>query len=172
MLHSHVHFTSLPALCLQANGSQGHGWASDKPSGWRASSAALLSPRPGSSGPPSSDTEFLDTELGDTSSHKQHQHLASARHSSALGGFRGSAKSLWAVAQQDAAWGGADVNDKATRHVPLLRLALQISPAALAIFLSVGSSMLVFPFFTYVRSTGLLGEKLPEVGCQGWWLCV
>jgi hypothetical protein len=116
--------------------------------------------------------EFLDTELGDTSSHKQHQHLASARHSSALVGARGSAKSLWVVAQHDSAWGGADVNDKATRHVPLLRLALQISPAALAIFLSVGSSMLVFPFFTYVRSTGLLGEKLPEVGCPGWGLHV
>ena len=49
------------------------------------------------------------------------------------------------------------------RDLPLRTLAWRVSPAALAIFLSVGSSMLVFPFFTYVHSTGLLGERLPQV---------
>jgi hypothetical protein len=49
------------------------------------------------------------------------------------------------------------------RDLPLKSLAWKVSPAALSIFLSVGTSMLVFPFFTYVHSTGLLGERLPQV---------
>ena len=49
------------------------------------------------------------------------------------------------------------------RDLPLRILAWRVSPAALSIFLSVGTSMLVFPFFTYVHSTGLLGERLPQV---------
>lgn len=58
-----------------------------------------------------------------------------------------------------------DHDDKQNkRDLPLRMLALRVSPAAFAIFLSVGSSMLVFPFFTYVHSTGLLGERLPQVG--------
>ena len=48
----------------------------------------------------------------------------------------------------------------------LRRVLLRISPAMLAIFLSVGTSMLVFPFFTFMRSTGLLGVRLAQVcGC-------
>eukprot|EP00879_Flechtneria_rotunda_P030186 GHRR01032786.1.p1 GENE.GHRR01032786.1~~GHRR01032786.1.p1 ORF type:complete len:400 (+),score=128.31 GHRR01032786.1:44-1243(+) len=45
----------------------------------------------------------------------------------------------------------------------LLSLAGCIWPAALGISLSVGSSMLVFPFFTYVPHTGAFGEALPQV---------
>jgi hypothetical protein len=42
-------------------------------------------------------------------------------------------------------------------------LAWRISPAMVAIFLSVGTSMLVFPYFTYMHSTGLLGDRLAQV---------
>lgn len=42
-------------------------------------------------------------------------------------------------------------------------LLLTISPAAWSIFLSVGTSMMVFPFFTYVTSTGLWADQLPQV---------
>jgi hypothetical protein len=45
----------------------------------------------------------------------------------------------------------------------LLRLAWRIWPAAVALLLSVGSSMLAFPLFTYVATTGSLGERLPQV---------
>jgi hypothetical protein len=127
-------------------------------SGWlpRSSSGSLASPRL----PSSPDPGFFDSELGDEAGHQQHQRqLVNGRHSPQLsqarpepgGGGRGSQLE-------------ADNNDKAARHVPLLRLALQVSPAALALLLSVGTSMLVFPFFTYVRSTGLFGEHLPQVG--------
>lgn len=54
------------------------------------------------------------------------------------------------------------------RDLPLRVLAWRVSPAALCIFLSVGTSMLVFPFFTYVHSTGLLGERLPQVRTCCW----
>lgn len=47
--------------------------------------------------------------------------------------------------------------------VPLLSLAWRISPAALSIFLSVGTSMLVFPFFTYMHTSGLFGERFVQV---------
>ena len=49
------------------------------------------------------------------------------------------------------------------RDLALRSLAWKVSPAALSIFLSVGTSMLVFPFFTYVHSTGLMRERLPQV---------
>jgi hypothetical protein len=52
------------------------------------------------------------------------------------------------------------------RAAPLLllaRIAWRIWPAAAALSLSVGSSMLVFPLFTYVGTDGPLGEHLPQV---------
>ena len=36
-------------------------------------------------------------------------------------------------------------------------------PAAAALFLSIAASMLVSPFFTYVPSSGWLGDLLPQV---------
>lgn len=46
----------------------------------------------------------------------------------------------------------------------LLQLAWRIWPAILALAMSVGSSMLVFPLFTCVDTSGRLGERLPQVG--------
>jgi len=45
----------------------------------------------------------------------------------------------------------------------LLQLAWRIWPAWTALLLSVGSSMLVFPLFTCVDTSGSLGERLPQV---------
>jgi hypothetical protein len=45
----------------------------------------------------------------------------------------------------------------------LLQLAWRIWPAWVALLMSVGSSMLVFPLFTCVDTTGKLGERLPQV---------
>lgn len=42
-------------------------------------------------------------------------------------------------------------------------ISRRIWPAALALTLSVSSSMALFPLFTYVPSSGMLGEALPEV---------
>lgn len=36
-------------------------------------------------------------------------------------------------------------------------------PAALALFLSVSTSILVFPFFPYIPSSGYFGRSLPQV---------
>jgi hypothetical protein len=55
-----------------------------------------------------------------------------------------------------------------TGGLSTLKIALSIGPAATSIFLSVGTSMLVFPFFTYVRSTGLLADRLPQVCVCVW----
>ncbi|GAX81468.1 hypothetical protein CEUSTIGMA_g8897.t1 [Chlamydomonas eustigma] len=49
------------------------------------------------------------------------------------------------------------------KNLPMHVLAWKVAPAAISIFLSVGTSMLVFPFFTYVQSTGLFGERLAQV---------
>jgi hypothetical protein len=46
----------------------------------------------------------------------------------------------------------------------LLRIAASIWPAALGLLLSVGSSMLAFPFFTFVPHSGTFREHLPQVG--------
>jgi hypothetical protein len=46
----------------------------------------------------------------------------------------------------------------------LLRIAASIWPAALGLLLSVGSSMLAFPFFTFVPHSGTFRERLPQVG--------
>ncbi|PNW84001.1 hypothetical protein CHLRE_04g212250v5 [Chlamydomonas reinhardtii] len=59
--------------------------------------------------------------------------------------------------------GSADESKVAKRELPLLRLMARISPAALAISVSVGTSMLIFPFFTYMSSTGLLGVRFAQV---------
>ncbi len=56
-----------------------------------------------------------------------------------------------------------DSDKQYKRDLPWRLLAWRVSPAALSIFLSVGTSMLVFPFFTYVHTTGVLGERLPQV---------
>uniref|UniRef100_A0A383VLG1 Uncharacterized protein n=1 Tax=Tetradesmus obliquus TaxID=3088 RepID=A0A383VLG1_TETOB len=45
----------------------------------------------------------------------------------------------------------------------LLLVAVSIWPAALGLLLSVGSSMLAFPFFTFVPHSGAFGERLPQV---------
>jgi hypothetical protein len=45
----------------------------------------------------------------------------------------------------------------------LLRIAASIWPAAVGLLLSVGSSMLAFPFFTFVPLSGTFGERLPQV---------
>ena len=57
----------------------------------------------------------------------------------------------------------SDDNSKLTRDTSLGSIAWKVAPAALSIFLSVGTSMLVFPLFTFVRSTGLLGDRLAQV---------
>ncbi|KAG2452002.1 hypothetical protein HYH02_003044 [Chlamydomonas schloesseri] len=59
--------------------------------------------------------------------------------------------------------GSADESKVAKRDLPLLRLMARISPAALSISISVGTSMLIFPFFTYMQSTGLLGVRFAQV---------
>lgn len=46
----------------------------------------------------------------------------------------------------------------------LLQLAWRIWPAWIALLMSVGSSMLVFPLFTCVDTSGHMGERLPQVG--------
>jgi hypothetical protein len=48
----------------------------------------------------------------------------------------------------------------------LLQLAWRIWPAWLALLMSVGSSMLLFPLFTCVGTNGRLGDRLPQV--RGW----
>lgn len=45
----------------------------------------------------------------------------------------------------------------------LLTTARRIWPSALSLFLSVGTSMLVFPFFSYIKGTGPIGPTLPKV---------
>jgi hypothetical protein len=45
----------------------------------------------------------------------------------------------------------------------LLLIAASIWPAALGLLLSVGSSMLAFPFFTLVPHSGAFRERLPQV---------
>jgi hypothetical protein len=45
----------------------------------------------------------------------------------------------------------------------LLQLAWRIWPAWVALLMSVGSSMLVFPLFTCVGTNGRLGDRLPQV---------
>lgn len=57
----------------------------------------------------------------------------------------------------------SDPQDKKVRGAPLAATFRRIMPAACAIFLSVGTSMLVFPFFTHSKSTGWLGTYLPQV---------
>uniref|UniRef100_A0A383VI82 Uncharacterized protein n=1 Tax=Tetradesmus obliquus TaxID=3088 RepID=A0A383VI82_TETOB len=52
----------------------------------------------------------------------------------------------------------------------LLLVAVSIWPAALGLLLSVGSSMLAFPFFTFVPHSGAFGERLPQVR-QGSYCC-
>ncbi len=42
-------------------------------------------------------------------------------------------------------------------------LAHGIWPAALALFLSVSTSILIFPFFPYVPTSGYFGDALPQV---------
>ncbi len=37
-----------------------------------------------------------------------------------------------------------------------------LAPAASSLALNVGTSVLVFPYFTYVESSGLLGALLPQ----------
>lgn len=52
---------------------------------------------------------------------------------------------------------------KVSKELPFWRLAARIFPAAASIAISVGTSMLIFPFFTYMHSTGLMGVRLPQV---------
>lgn len=41
-------------------------------------------------------------------------------------------------------------------------LVRALAPAASSLALNVGTSVLVFPYFTYVESSGLLGALLPQ----------
>ena len=57
------------------------------------------------------------------------------------------------------------------------RIMTGIWPAAFSLFLSVGTSILVFPFFTFVPTSGWLGSMLPQVrptsplaGARALWL--
>lgn len=56
-----------------------------------------------------------------------------------------------------------------------MALAQGVWPAALALFLSVSTSILLFPFFPYVPSSGGFGNALPQVGqdltAAQAWLC-
>lgn len=54
----------------------------------------------------------------------------------------------------------------------LLQLAWRIWPAWLALLMSVGSSMLVFPLFTCVGTNGRLGDRLPQVRGRLDWECM
>jgi hypothetical protein len=60
----------------------------------------------------------------------------------------------------------ADVASRTGSASSAWKLGLRIWPAWLGLLLSVGSSMLAFPFFTYVPSDGTWGQRLPEVGCS------
>lgn len=51
----------------------------------------------------------------------------------------------------------------AFRHGGPEALTQGIWPAALALFLSVSTSILVFPFFPYVPTSGYFGDALPQV---------
>ncbi|GLC52618.1 hypothetical protein PLESTB_000649700 [Pleodorina starrii] len=88
------------------------------------------------------------------SNHHNHHHGGGASHSM----FHMSASADGGQADQS-----VDESKVSKRDLPLFRLAARILPAALSITLSVGTSMLIFPFFTYMTSTGLLGERLPQV---------
>jgi hypothetical protein len=57
-----------------------------------------------------------------------------------------------------------DASEEAAVLLPTFRAIL---PAATALLLSVGSSMLAFPFFTYVPLSGAFGEHLPQVSGGG-----
>lgn len=59
--------------------------------------------------------------------------------------------------------GSHDPQSKGAHSLPLVAVFWRVSPAAAAIFISVGSSMVAFPFFTYVHSAGRLGPRLPQV---------
>lgn len=50
-----------------------------------------------------------------------------------------------------------------TPSVQLFQLGTVIWPACLGLMISVGSSMMVFPFFTFVPHTGFFGEHIPQV---------
>lgn len=58
----------------------------------------------------------------------------------------------------------AGSTDAADQEVDTQELLRSIWPAAVALFLSISTSTLVFPFFTYVPSSGFFGEMLPQVG--------
>ena len=60
-----------------------------------------------------------------------------------------------------------DAGRKEDMDVPTDVLLLATWPAAAALFLSVSTSILVFPFFTYVPTSGYLGDLLPQV-----WRCL
>ena len=49
------------------------------------------------------------------------------------------------------------------QHLRMKMLSQGIWPAALALFLSVSTSILVFPFFPYIPSSGRFGASLPQV---------
>lgn len=86
------------------------------------------------------------------------------------GHYDSSSGSTMAVGGHDpygSSYSAHDSYDASKQHkaeLPLWAIAWRISPAMLSILLSVGTSMLVFPFFTYMKSTGLLGVRLAQVG--------
>ena len=49
-------------------------------------------------------------------------------------------------------------------YLGIQSLGQGIWAAALALFLSVSTSILVFPFFPYIPSSGYFGDALPQVG--------
>ncbi|GIL58218.1 hypothetical protein Vafri_13282 [Volvox africanus] len=68
-----------------------------------------------------------------------------------------------ASADSSIAGHSGDESKMTKKDLPLLQLMARIFPAAMCITISVGTSMLIFPFFTYMTSTGLLGERLAQV---------
>lgn len=46
---------------------------------------------------------------------------------------------------------------------PLVEILLLIWPILVAFFLSGVTILVVFPFFTYIESGGMVGERLPKV---------
>lgn len=58
----------------------------------------------------------------------------------------------------------ADVHSGAEEgRAPLVEILLLIWPILIAFFLSGVTILVVFPFFTYIESGGLVGERLPKV---------
>lgn len=63
---------------------------------------------------------------------------------------------------EEGSMGGSLLSHPHETQMSLSKTWCRIWPAAVALFLSVGASMVVAPFFTYVPSSGSTGDLLPQ----------